>query len=99
MANAATNTTATATATVSNTWGRQAITTKSIGPTNYRGQRVKATAAAGNITVHWDYELDTDANHAAAAIALANKMNWGGQWVMGGAPNGEGNVYVCPPRS
>jgi len=72
---------------------RQAITTKYIGPTNYRPARVKATAASGlSVTVSWDHALNVDDNHTAAARALAVKLKWGGLWVGGG---GEvGNVYV-----
>lgn len=73
---------------------RQAIVTKFIAPTNNRPSRVKATAAAGSVTVSWDYGLNQDANHTAAARALVEKMGWGGQWVGGGMPGNDGNVYV-----
>ena len=53
----------------------QAIITKDIGPTLYRGSRIKATCARGTITVPFDYDLDTmQANHVAAAQALVNKF-------------------------
>ena len=54
----------------------QAITTKYLSATNHRGERVKATAQAGSITVSWDYELNTEANHVRAAKALSDKMGW-----------------------
>jgi hypothetical protein len=54
----------------------QAITTKYLCPTNHRGARVKATAQAGSVTVSWDYALNADGNHTAAAQALAEKMGW-----------------------
>jgi hypothetical protein len=74
---------------------RQAITTKYIGPTNYRGSRVKATAYAGSIVVPWDSDLDVDANHEAAARALSAKYGWPWKNVYGGSlPDGRGNVYV-----
>lgn len=81
---------------------RQAITTKFLGPTNVRGSRVKATAAAGSITVHWDHALNVDQNHAKAAEALVRKLGWtseraegyAGLWVAGGLPSEEGNVFV-----
>lgn len=76
---------------------RQAITTKWLGPTNHMGSRVKAYAQAGSVTVHWDYALGVDANHDAAARALAAKFDWlDKDWLMvGGAlPDGTGNVYV-----
>lgn len=56
----------------------QAITTKYLSATNHRGERVKATAQAGSVTVSWDYELNTEANHKAAAKALSDKMGWDG---------------------
>lgn len=72
---------------------RQAIITKYLGATNYRGARVKATAAGrATITIPWDDALDVDPNHAAAARALALRMGWLGVWVVGGA--NVGNVYV-----
>ncbi len=73
---------------------RQAIITKYLGPTNTRGTRIKATAAAGTVTVNWDYSLGMDANHAQAAKALVDKFEWGGLWIAGGAPNADGNVFV-----
>lgn len=73
----------------------QAITTRYIGPTNFRGSRVKATAAAGSVTLNWDDALNSDANHEAAALALATKYGWRGGWFGGGMPDGCGNVYVC----
>lgn len=41
----------------------QAITTRFLGPTNFRGSRVKATADAGSVTLSWDYALGIDQNH------------------------------------
>lgn len=78
---------------------RQAITTKYIGPTNYRGSRIKAKAAAGSVTVHYDCSLNTDDNHAAAAKALAEKFGWRGHYYGGGMPEGSGNVYVQGPAT
>jgi len=73
-------------------YARQAISTKYLGPTNVRGSRVKATAEAGSLTLSWDDALDSYANHAAAALMLANKFNWGGVWYGGGT--GHGYVFV-----
>lgn len=75
--------------------GYQAIVTKYLPPSNYRGARVKATAAAGSVTVHWDYGLSDNQNHAKAAEELARKFGWTGRYVGGGMPKGDGNVYVC----
>ena len=74
---------------------RQAIVTRYMGPTNFRGSRVKATCAAGSLTLSWDDSLDTAANHAAACKALADRLGWGGKWRGGGMPDGRGDVFVC----
>lgn len=51
------------------------ILTKYLGPTNFRGSRVKATSGSGTtVTIAWDDELNIDENHAAAAMALAAKL-------------------------
>lgn len=55
---------------------RQAIVTHYLGPTNVRGSRIKATAQAGSVTLHYASELDTFDNHARAAVALANRFGW-----------------------
>jgi hypothetical protein len=54
----------------------QAIQTKYFGPSNVRGSRIKATAAAGSVTVHYDPALNVEDNHKAAAWALRAKFNW-----------------------
>lgn len=54
----------------------QTINTKFLGPTNYRGSRVKASCEAGSIIVSWDYGLDSDENHMDAANQLREKLGW-----------------------
>lgn len=82
---------------------RQAIVTKYLGPTNFRGSRVRATASAGSVTVPWDSSKDAEDNHYAAALALALKFEWCTPYdlekgavhiVGGGLPDGRGNAYV-----
>lgn len=73
----------------------QAITTKYLSPTNVKGSRIKAQAAAGSLTIHIDHALNIEHNHAKAAEALANKFKWRGQWFMGGMPNDTGYCFVC----
>ena len=82
---------------------RQAIITKYLGPTNFRGSRVKATAQAGSITLSWDDALGVDENHLRAALALCKKFGWDNRskkmmalplLIGGGLPNNTGNVYV-----
>jgi hypothetical protein len=55
----------------------QAIETRYLGQTNYRGSRVVATTPGGLRHVHqWDYSLGIDGNHYAAAEALRAKLDW-----------------------
>lgn len=71
----------------------QAITTKYVGPTNFRGSRVIAKTASGlRITRDWDDALNIDENHLKAAQALAEQMGWTGHW-FGGSMD-VGNCYV-----
>jgi hypothetical protein len=74
---------------------RQAITTKYLPPTNFKGSRIKASCAAGSITLQLDHALNTEDNHAKAAKALANKFKWTGNWFMGGMPDDSGYCFVC----
>ena len=72
---------------------RQYISTKYVCPTNTRGSRVKATSSSGlSVTLQWADELDTDANHIAAAKVLAAKLGWRGQWAVGA--DNKGSVFV-----
>ena len=73
----------------------QAIVTRYHGPGRVRGSRVKATAAAGSVTLHWDNSLQSDENHIAAAQALARKYNWPGKYYLAGLPDGT-RVFVSP---
>jgi hypothetical protein len=59
--------------------GRCAIFTKYLGPTNYRGGRIKAWAKSGgklSVTISYPHELSQSQAHAAAAVALLDKMGW-----------------------
>jgi hypothetical protein len=73
----------------------QAIVTKYISATNTKGSRIKATCAAGSLTVHWDHELSVEGNHEAAAKELVRQLDWTveagykGSWVGGCVPNGD----------
>ena len=66
----------------------QAIQVKYLGPTNYRGSRYKATAAAGSVTVSVDDALSTEGNVIAAAQALRDKFGWVGNMVYGQLADG-----------
>ena len=80
---------------------RQGITTRYIGPSNYKPSRVKAVARkAGSwnkemgLTVSYDSALSSASAHAKAARALAAKLEWDGLWVAGGKPEEDGFMYV-----
>jgi hypothetical protein len=75
----------------------QAIVTKFIGPTNFRGSRIKAKAFAKSVTIPYDHALNIEDNHMVAAETLATKLGWYGTWYAGGMPEGSGNCYVCAP--
>lgn len=75
----------------------QAITTKWLSPTNRRQARIKATAAAGSVTVSYDHGKSLDANHFEAAWTLARKFEWAGEWRGGGLWDGR-HVFVCSPQ-
>jgi hypothetical protein len=74
-------------------YARQAIQTKYIGPSNFRGSRVKASAEAGSITLHWDHALNSEENHTRAAKTFADKYGWSGNWHIGALP-GRGYAFV-----
>ena len=72
----------------------QAIETRYLGPTNTKGGRIKATAAAGSVTISYDHALNSDANHKAAADALIAKMGWTGTFAQGGNVKCDGYFFV-----
>lgn len=61
----------------------QSIRTRYLAVTNTRPNRIKAQAAPRSIIIPWGDHDDSDANHAAAAKALADDMGWLGFWVGG----------------
>jgi hypothetical protein len=73
----------------------QAITTKYFEPTEDEGSRYQATSASGHrLIVPYSYELSFEGNHAAAARALATKLEWSGHWY-GGEAEANTYVFVC----
>lgn len=66
----------------------QSIITKQLGPTNHKGDRIKAKASycPTSVTIGYNYALSNEQNHRAAAEALARKLDWIGQF--GGGSNG-----------
>lgn len=73
---------------------RQAITTKYLGPTNYRGGRIVARATAGRLVMDWRHDLGIEENHRFAARRLAYKLGWDGAWAGGGLPDDRGYCFV-----
>lgn len=69
----------------------QAIITKYHGPTNSKGSRISAQAAAGKVFVHYDHALNIDENHAEAARNLLEKLGWDkhSDIASGTLPNGD----------
>ena len=54
----------------------QAIEVKYIGPTNTKPSRLKASCAAGSVTISYPYDLSGDALFRSAADALCAKLGW-----------------------
>lgn len=74
---------------------RQAIITKYIGPTNFKGSRIKATTASGISKVtEYDDALNSEQNHMQAASNLMDKLSWDGKLVGGSTPTGYCFVIV-----
>ena len=59
------------------------ITTKYIGPTNYKGSRIKAVCDGGSVTIPYDYSLNIDQLHDRAAKYLMEKMGWDNLQIIG----------------
>lgn len=73
----------------------KAIFTKYIGPTNFKGSRVKAYDGDNNaITIDWDDDATPDENHKRAAHFLCREMRWCGALVMGAHKNVNAHVFV-----
>ena len=59
-----------------------AVETKHLGPTNHRGDRIKATVMQGRpsdgkretLTVPYEYGKDTEEQHKAAAVKLLDSI-------------------------
>lgn len=78
---------------------RKAIITKYLGQTNFRCSRVTAFCDGGRVTISYDQGMNSDENHFLAAMKLAHKLGWygprfQGNWIAGGLPSNDGNVYV-----
>lgn len=54
----------------------QAITTTYLGPTNYRGERIRAKCDAGSVTIPYPYGLSGEKAYIFAAHALCDRLGW-----------------------
>jgi hypothetical protein len=62
----------------------QTITTKFLGATNTKGERVKATSSSGiSVTIPWSYSGRTIECHFEAVKALCDKLNWEATFISG----------------
>lgn len=75
----------------------QAITTKYLGPTNFRGAHIKASCEAGSVSIPFGHELGIEQRHGNAVTALLEKLGWYGAYV-GGYQKGSTYVWVQLPR-
>lgn len=67
----------------------QTITTKYLGPTNYRGSRIKASTTTGvHITRPFNHVHSDVKVHAVVAMELAKSLGWEGQMIAGDTPTG-----------
>jgi hypothetical protein len=65
------------------------ITTRYLGPTNYRGSRIKASDQDGNkVIMTYRDEFNSEENHKTVAKALCEKMGWFGKLFGGYTKNG-----------
>ena len=58
----------------------QAIHVKYLPCTNTKESRIRATCAAGSLTIGYPHELSGQAVYRAAAEALAQKLGWTGPY-------------------
>jgi len=67
----------------------KAIITKYMGPTDFKGSRIKAHDDEGHsVTIGYPYELSGEAVYKEAAVALCKKMGWPCELLGGGTKNG-----------
>ena len=71
----------------------QSIKTKYLGPTNYRGARIKASAEKHSVIISYPYELNAEQAHIEAAKQLMNKLGWKGTMCTGWSKDGYVHVF------
>jgi len=74
----------------------QTIVTKYFGPRNVHDSRIMARATSGErLTLPWNDALNSDCNHRCAALALALRLSWRGDWACGTLSDSGDRVWVC----
>lgn len=54
----------------------QAIKTRYLPPTNFKGSRIKAECEAGDIIIPYNYSYQVEALHRFAVFELLHKLGW-----------------------
>jgi hypothetical protein len=76
----------------------KAISTHYLGPTDYRGSRIVATAEGGDrphkVTIPYPHELSGEACFALAAEVLCRRMGWTQHGALVGGGTDKGYVFV-----
>lgn len=78
----------------------QAIMTKYLGPTDYRGSRIKAYTESGQtLTIDYPHERNMGADaHSVAALALVKRLGWRGDLIAGATDTGYVFVFADSER-
>ena len=73
----------------------KAIETHYLGPTDRKGSRLVASDGDGNrVTIPYPSDLDPEAAHLKAALALKLKMDWKGRLMQGSTRTGYAFIFV-----
>lgn len=74
------------------------ITTKYLGPTDFKGARISVTAdtwgSPTRMIVSYDYELSAVENHTKPAQQMAKRLGWSGVWQLADHPDRKRCGYV-----
>ena len=68
---------------------KQAIIIKILSATNNKGTRIKASVKSSSVTVPLDYRAGQEQRIRKAVDALLNKLEWSGEYIIGGLPSGD----------
>lgn len=81
----------------------RAIQTRFAGPTNTRGSRIIADAGdrGSRVVVNYEHALNSEQNHAYAAMLVTRKMGWIGEFYtpLVGGHIGDRYVWVFQPKA